>query len=55
VVDVGTAMPGVIEEVFVDIGDFMHKGMPLTKLDLSVEQASLELARAKAKSLSASL
>jgi RND family efflux transporter MFP subunit len=50
IVDVGTAMLGVIEEVFVDIGDFVEKDMPLAKLDLSVERASLELARAKAGS-----
>jgi RND family efflux transporter MFP subunit len=50
VVDVGSAVPGVIEKVHVDIGDFVDEGMPVSRLDLSVELANLELAKAKAAS-----
>ena len=50
VVDVGSPAHGVIEKVFVDRGDFVALGEPLSKLDSSVEQAALELARTRANS-----
>ncbi|WDE01403.1 efflux RND transporter periplasmic adaptor subunit [Thalassomonas actiniarum] len=50
VVDVGSPAPGVIEKVFVDRGDYVALGEPLSKLDSSVEQAALELARTRASS-----
>ena len=48
VVDVGSAVSGIIEQVYVDIGDAVELGMPLSKLNSSVEQAALKLAKAKA-------
>ncbi|WDE07742.1 efflux RND transporter periplasmic adaptor subunit [Thalassomonas viridans] len=50
IIDVGSPAPGVIEKVFVDRGDYVVLGEPLSKLDSSVEQATLELARTRASS-----
>lgn len=51
---VGTVVPGIVNEVFVKVGDHVAKGQPLFKIDdrelqsmLLVRQASLESAKAK--------
>jgi len=47
VVNVGSEVPGVIETVDVDRGDFVKKGQILARLQSKVEQANVELIRAR--------
>jgi RND family efflux transporter MFP subunit len=49
-VKIGTAVTGVLAQVNVDRGDRVRKGDILAKLDLSVEEANLALAKAQALS-----
>lgn len=49
VVNVGSGVAGIIEKVTVDRGDFVKKGQVLAKLQSGVEEATMELARARAK------
>ncbi len=48
-VEVSTALPGVLREVVVDRSDRVAKGQLLAQLDSGVELAELELAKARAK------
>jgi RND family efflux transporter MFP subunit len=47
VIKVGSPVPGVIDEVKVDRGDFVKKDQPLARLQSGVERAILEVARAR--------
>lgn len=47
VVNVGSEIPGVIETVNVDRGDFVKKGQVLARLNSGVEQATMENVRAR--------
>lgn len=47
VVDVATAVRGVLDEVLVERGDLVEAGQVLARLDSKVEQAAFELARAR--------
>lgn len=47
-VDVSTAVPGVLEAVQVDRSDLVEEGQVLAQLDAGVERAALELARERA-------
>lgn len=47
-VDVGSAVPGVVETVSVHRSDTVKKGAVLARLESSVDKAALELARARA-------
>lgn len=47
VVNVGSEVPGVIEKVDVDRGDFVKNGQILARLQSKVEQANVELIRAR--------
>ncbi len=49
VVKVGSGVPGILEKVYVDRGDFVEKGQVLAKLQSGVERATMELARARAE------
>lgn len=49
VVDVGSAVPGVIERITVDRSDLVHKGMVIAKLESGAERAAMELARVRAR------
>ncbi|MGQ9647143.1 MAG: efflux RND transporter periplasmic adaptor subunit [Thermodesulfobacteriota bacterium] len=49
VVKVGSAVPGTLETVEVDRGDFVKKGQILAKLQSGVEKATMEAARARAE------
>jgi RND family efflux transporter MFP subunit len=49
VVNVGSGVPGVLEAVDADRGDFVTKGQVLAKLQSGVEKAAMELARARAQ------
>lgn len=47
VVNVGSEVPGVIETINVDRGDFVKKGQVLARLNSGVEQATMENVRAR--------
>lgn len=47
VVNVGTPVDGVLEQVAVDRGDLVKKGQVLAKLTTGVESASIDLARSR--------
>ncbi len=49
VVDVGSAIPGVVDAIHADRSDFVHKGAVIVELESSVEQAALELAKLRAQ------
>ena len=49
VVNVGSGVAGIIEKVSVDRGDFVKRGQVLATLQSGVEEAAMELARARAK------
>ena len=49
VVEVGSAVTGILETVDVDRGDFVKKGQVLATLQSGVEKATMELARARAE------
>ena len=49
VVNVGSGVPGVLEAVRVDRGDFVTKDQVLANLQSGVEEAAMELARVRAK------
>jgi len=49
-IKLATPVAGVLNEVSVDRGSTVHKGQVLAKLESGVEQAMLDLARAKAES-----
>lgn len=49
VVDLGSPVAGVIEEIMVRQSDQVEIGQPVAKIEDSVEQATVELARARAK------
>lgn len=48
IVDLGTAVPGVVQRIDVSRGDMVKKGEVVAELESSVEAASLELAEARA-------
>lgn len=48
VVDVGSAIPGVVDAIHVYRSDRVEKGTVIVELESSVEQASLELAKVRA-------
>lgn len=48
-VTVSSAIEGVVEEVLVDRGDVVKRGQVLARLESSVERASVEVARARAR------
>ncbi len=48
IVDVGAAVPGVLESVKVDWGDMVKRGQLLAQLEAGVERAQAELARVRA-------
>jgi RND family efflux transporter MFP subunit len=47
VVNVGTPVDGVLEQVAVDRGDLVHKGQVVAKLQSGVESAAVELSKAR--------
>src|SRR5262245_53170365 len=47
-VKLGAAIPGLITDVLVDRGDVVKAGQVVAKLESSVEQSNVALARAKA-------
>ena len=47
VVQVGSATPGVIENIAVERGDIVERGQPIVQLKAEVERASLALARTR--------
>ncbi len=49
IVDVGSAVPGVVESIQADRSDLVKKGAILAELESSVEQATLDLAKARAE------
>lgn len=49
VVDLGSPVAGVIEKVLVDRSDYVRKGQPVARIQDSIEVATVELARARAK------
>ena len=51
VIKVGSGVPGVIERVEVDRGDFVKKGQLLASMQSGVEKASVEAAQARAEML----
>lgn len=48
IVDVGSAVPGVVEQIYARRSDLVKKGAVIFELESSVEQASLELAKIRA-------
>ncbi len=52
-VDVGTAADGVLETVLVDRGERVQLGQLLAELDMSVEEATAELARLRSRQVAA--
>src|SRR5512139_2251215 len=46
-VNLGSGVPGVIEEIVVDRGDLVQKGQVLVRLDSKVERASMESRKAR--------
>jgi RND family efflux transporter MFP subunit len=49
VIDLSSAIRGVLERVEVDRGDVVEEGQVVARLDSSVEQAAMELAKARAQ------
>jgi len=49
IVKVGSGVPGIIETVNVDRGDFVQKGQVVATLQSGVEKATMEAARARAE------
>ena len=49
IVDLGSAVSGVVESILVDRSDPVKKGAVIATLESSVEQAALDLARARAE------
>jgi RND family efflux transporter MFP subunit len=49
VIDLSSSIRGTLESVDVDRGDLVEQGQVVAKLDSSVEQAALDLARARAQ------
>ncbi len=49
IVKVGSGVPGILESVDVDRGDFVKKGQVLARLQAGVEKATLEVAKARAE------
>lgn len=49
IVEIGSSVPGVIDEVFFERNSFVNAGDIVAKLDSRVEQATLELATARAE------
>jgi RND family efflux transporter MFP subunit len=49
VVNVGSAVPGILESVKVDRGDRVKEGQVLATLESGVEEATMKLAKAKAE------
>lgn len=50
VVELGTSVPGIIDEMLFEKNDFVEQGDVVTKLDSRLEIATLELASARAES-----
>jgi len=48
-IEIGAAVPGVVEEVLVEVGDPVHPGTPLFRLDDRHLRAELEVRRAAAE------
>jgi RND family efflux transporter MFP subunit len=48
-ITLSAAIEGVVEEVMVDRGDFVEKGQVVARLESSVERASVEVARLRAR------
>ncbi len=48
IVDIGSAVPGVVDSILADRSDFVSKGEVLATLESSVEQVALELTQARA-------
>lgn len=48
-VQVGSAVPGVIERITVERGEFVQRGQPLVQLNAQVERAALAVARERAQ------
>ncbi len=49
VIDIGSSIIGVIEEIAVDHSDYVEKGQVLARLEANVEKAAVEVARARAE------
>jgi RND family efflux transporter MFP subunit len=49
IVDVGSAVPGVVESILVDRSDLVKQGAVLAHLESSIEQATLDLAKVRAQ------
>lgn len=49
IVNVGSGVTGIIAELTVDRGDFVEKGQVLARLDSRVEEATLDLIRARSE------
>jgi RND family efflux transporter MFP subunit len=49
IVDVGSAVPGLVESIRVDRSDMVKQGMVLANLQSSVERATLDLAKVRAQ------
>lgn len=49
VVDIGSAITGLIESVYVERGDYVEQGQMLAMLESNVEQAAVKVARARAE------
>ena len=49
IVDVGVALPGVVQSILADRSDLIKKGEVLVKMDNGVELAAAELAKARSK------
>ena len=48
VIDVGSAITGVVQEIAVERGDYVEAGQVVARLDASVEEAAVRVARARA-------
>jgi RND family efflux transporter MFP subunit len=51
VVNLGSEVIGIIKDLEVDRGDFVEKGQVLARLDIRVEEATLELMRAQSETI----
>jgi RND family efflux transporter MFP subunit len=49
IIEVGSAVPGVIREVTIERGDEIGRGQPIARLQDDVERAALKLAEARAR------
>ena len=49
VVEIGSSITGLIEEIFVERGDYVYSGQLVALLESSVERAAVRLARARAE------